>query len=290
MQKKLIAGLISLISGIIGTVCAILIMNHGRNELGYRYRLIDRNMWNPNITTVEILTLVMLVLYISLFIAGAILLLAFIGSNSAERNSKQNLRIIIECAVMISVAVVLSMYTRIWRAPLGGSVTLFSMVPLIIIALRHGIKWGYATAFVFSTAYWLFHGIGQIVGISTYVFVMSSLVDYIIAYTLVGTAGFFKPLVDKSESKRNKIIFTAIATFLACFLRFAAHVIVGATVWYELTKGWESDMGHLVHTAGMWLYSIIYNIQYMLPETIITIIAAPAVVTILSAVKIKKTT
>jgi len=280
-QKKLIPGAILLIAGIIGAVCAILMMNDGNNRtprLRYRHPL----------SSEEFLTVALLVLSVALFIAGAIFLLIFIKSNAVKRNSEQNLRIIIECAVMISVAVVLSMYTKIWRAPLGGSVTLFSMVPLIIIALRHGVRWGYATAFVYSSAYWLFYGIGQIIGISTHVFVMSTLVDYIIAYTLIGTAGFFKIFVDKSETKRKKIIFTSIATLIVCFLRFIAHVIVGATVWYELTKGWESDTGHLVHTAGMWVYSILYNIQYMLPETIITLVAAPAVVTILSAVKVKR--
>jgi thiamine transporter len=284
-KKKSTAGLIAFIAGIAGTVFAILTMNRGRSELGYRYRMFDGWDWNPRITTEEILTIAILVIYISLFITGAVLLLTHIKENSLKRNARQTQRIIIECAVMIAVAVVLSIYTKIWRAPLGGSVTLFSMVPLIIIALRHGALWGYAATFVFSASYWLFHGIGQIVGISTYVFVMSTLVDYIVAYTLIGTAGFFKPFVDKSETKRSKIIFTAAATLTACFLRFAAHVAVGAVVWYEITKEWmASDPAHIVHTAGMWVYSIVYNLYYMLPETIITLVAAPAVVTILSAV------
>jgi len=274
-QNKLIAGLISLIAGITGTVCAILIMNHGNNR-------VPRLRYRHPLSAEEFLTVAMLILYIGLFIAGAVLILTVLKSKPVQKNSQQNLRIIIECAVMIAAAVVLSMYTKIWKAPLGGSVTLFSMVPMIIIALRHGVLWGYAAAFVYSASYWLFYGIGQIAGISTQVFVMSSLVDYILAYTLIGTAGFFKIFVDKSDTKPKKIVFTSIATLLVCLLRFAAHVTVGAVVWYEITK--ENNWNEYVHTAGMWVYSIIYNIQYMLPETIITLVAAPAVVTILSAV------
>ena len=207
---------------------------------------------------------------------------------------KKNLKTMVECAVMIALAVVLSMYTKIWEAPLGGSVTLFSMVPIIIISLRHGVLWGYACAFVYSATYWLFYGIGQIIGISTYVFIMSSVVDYIIAYTLIGTAGFFKVFVDKYETKSKKILFASVAVVSACFLRFAAHIVVGATVWYELTKGWypiteDPETGeqiiHYVHNAGMWVYSIVYNLQYMIPETIITLVAVPAIITILAAVK-----
>jgi len=278
-KRKLIAGLISLMTGIAGTVFAIITMHHGSNS-------VPRLRYRHPLSEPEILTYLILIISVGLFITGAILLLMFIKSKSVKRNSQQNLRIVTECAVMIAVAVVLSIYTKIWRAPLGGSVTLFSMVPLISIGLRHGVKWGYACAFVFSAAYWLFHGIGQIVGISTYVFVMSTLVDYIIAYTLIGTAGFFKIFVDSSETKPKKIIFTSAATLLVCLLRFAAHVAVGAVVWYEVTK--EGNWNEYVHTVGMWVYSILYNIQYMLPETVITLVAAPAVVTILSVVNKQK--
>ena len=206
-----------------------------------------------------------------------------------RQKSKINLRILAECAVMVGVAVVLSIYAKIWEAPLGGSVTLFSMAPLIIIGLRHGALWGYACSFIYSALYLLFYGIGQIIGISLYVFVMSSLIDYILAYTLIGTAGFFKIFIDKSKTKRVKIIFAAAATLTACILRFISHVWVGATVWYELTKGWYADdPGHYVHTVGMWTYSFIYNLQYMLPETVITLVAAPAVVTILSVINKQK--
>jgi len=199
-----------------------------------------------------------------------------------NQKSQKNLRILVECAFMIALSVVLSVYTKIYEAPLGGSVTLFSMVPIIIIGLRHGVLWGYSCAFVYSSSYWLFYGIGQISGISAYVFVMSSLIDYILAYTLIGTAGFFKIFIDKSETKRKKIIFALTATLIVCILRFIAHVVVGATVWYEITKA--NNWNEYVNTVGAWTYSTVYNLQYMIPETIITLVAAPAVVTILSVI------
>ena len=49
-------------------------------------------------------------------------------------------RIMVESAVLIAASVILS-FIKIYEAPLGGSVTLFSMVPLMIISIRHGLGW-----------------------------------------------------------------------------------------------------------------------------------------------------
>ena len=62
---------------------------------------------------------------------------------------RRTTRIMAECAVFIAAAVMLS-FVKIYEAPLGGSVTLFSMVPLMIISLRHGIMWGLGSSFVFA--------------------------------------------------------------------------------------------------------------------------------------------
>ncbi|MCL2095304.1 MAG: energy-coupled thiamine transporter ThiT [Oscillospiraceae bacterium] len=298
-KKDLAVGLIMLISGIIGTVCAIVIMNWGSEIRFLGEDFLAGGFWEANeeiirenlqrirfrhpLSAVEISTIAVMIISLAMFIAGSVLILMFIKSNAVKRNSQENLRIIIECSVMVSVAVVLSLYTKIWRAPLGGSVTLFSMVPLIIIGLRRGVLWGYATAFVYSAAYLLLYGLGSvagIAGISRNLIIVSSLIDYVLAYTLIGTAGFFKSFVKKAESKGKKIVIASAATLLVCVLRYAAHVIVGAAVWYEITK--TQSWNEYVHTVGAWVYSIIYNLQYMLPETIITLAAVPAVVTILS--------
>ena len=205
-----------------------------------------------------------------------------------NQKSQVNLRILAECAIMIALAAVLSEYAVIYKAPLGGSVTLFSMAPIIIIGLRHGPVWGLSTAFLYSMTQFMFDaaklsGWG-IAGASN--MIICSLFDYIIAFTILGLAGFFKFAVDKTSKKSKKIIITAIATLTVCILRYICHVIVGALVWYAITK--SGNWNEYVQTVGAWLYSIVYNLQYMLPETIITLVAAPAVVTVLSAVKKQK--
>ncbi len=52
---------------------------------------------------------------------------------------------------MIAMATVLSM-VKIFTMPQGGSVTLASMVPLILVSYRHGLKWGAGTAFAHKPA------------------------------------------------------------------------------------------------------------------------------------------
>ena len=202
-----------------------------------------------------------------------------------NQKNKKNLRVLVECAVMIALAAVLSEYAIIYRAPLGGSVTLFSMVPIIIIGLRHGCAWGFGTAFVYSLAQFMFDASKMsgwgIAGAAN--MALCILLDYIVAFTILGAAGFFKSALDKTQKRSQKIAFASAAVLLVCVFRYASHVAVGAIVWYAITKagGWND----YVNTVGALVYSLVYNMQFMLPETIITLVAAPAVVTVLSVIK-----
>ena len=184
---------------------------------------------------------------------------------------------------MVALAAVLSEIRITWL-PFGGSLTLFSMIPVIIIALRHGPVWGIGTAFVYSTTQFLFDA-SKLSGwgiAGAKAFILCTLFDYIVAFTVLGTAGFFKPAFDKTRQRGKKVVIASIATLSVCILRYVSHVFVGAVLWYELFKEGISE--------GAWVYSISYNFTYMFPETVITLIAAPAVVTILSVVGNKKET
>ena len=54
-----------------------------------------------------------------------------------------------ECAIMISLAFALSWVT-LWKMPMGGSVTLASMLPIMLIGIKYGPKIGVGTAFLYS--------------------------------------------------------------------------------------------------------------------------------------------
>ena len=213
--------------------------------------------------------------------------------NQKNQKSRNNLRILVECAIMVALAAVLSYVFRIWQAPFGGSATLFSMVPIIIIGIRHGPVWGFSTAFVFSIIQ-LMTDAPQLSGwgvAGAKNMIICILLDYIVAFTLLGITGFFKFFVDKSQNRSKKMMFISIATLLVCVLRYISHVVAGAIIWYAIAKTGEGEYYvELTHKVGAWVYSAIYNLQFMLPETVITLIAAPAVVTVLSVVGKKKET
>lgn len=189
-------------------------------------------------------------------------------------------RILVECAVMVALAAVLSMI-KVYEAPLGGSVTLFSMAPIIVASLRHGPKWGFAAAFVYSMTQLLL-GMGSLSWVpSLEGVILCILLDYIIAFTVLGVASFFQPPADATYKKRLALI--VMASLAACALRFLSHLLSGAVVWYEITKAGEWN--DLVMRTGMWTYSTIYNATYMVPEAVITVVASPAIAFVLAAVE-----
>ena len=85
------------------------------------------------------------------------------------------------------------------------------------------------------------------------------------------------------EEKANVTLTTFCGVLLACLVRFMSHFVNGAVVWYEITKNLEWN--EYVQTVGMWLYSFVYNITYLGPETLMTLVAVPVIVTVLGVMK-----
>ena len=67
----------------------------------------------------------------------------------ANQNKKTSLYVLAESAIMVALATVLSM-VKVYEAPYGGSVTLLSMAPIIILSMRRGVKTGLLAGFVYS--------------------------------------------------------------------------------------------------------------------------------------------
>ena len=172
-----------------------------------------------------------------------------------KSNSKKRLFILVECAIMVSLSFVLSLI-KIWEMPFGGSITLLSMLPVCMVSLRHGVKWGLGTAFVYSCTQALVSGaVGW--GLSVTVLILCFLLDYILAFSALGLAGVFGNCGFKRQVS---------GIFLACLIRFACHYISGVTIW----SSGALDAGF----ASPYLYSLLYNGAYMLPETVFTCIGA----------------
>ena len=165
-------------------------------------------------------------------------------------------RMLTEAAIMLALATVLSII-KILELPYGGSVTVACMLPVIIISYRHGVKYGLLVAFVYGVIQQLF-GLKTLSYVTTWQSVVAViLLDYIIAFTVIGLGGLFRKVSSQSYG-------LLLGTFLVCALRFLCHVISGATVWAGLS----------IPTNAALIYSIGYNATYMIPETIVTAAAA----------------
>ncbi len=176
---------------------------------------------------------------------------------------KQKIRALTECAVMIALSVVLS-FIKIWKMPLGGSVTLLSMLPVCVVSVRRGLKWGLASSFVYSL-FQLVFGItmdGLLGwGLTPVMLIGCILFDYVIAFSVLGIAGIFR-------KKGAGGIYAGMS--LAFFGRFVSHFISGYVIFKNLDQ-WEL-FGKTFADKPV-LYSICYNGLYMLPELILTLAA-----------------
>ena len=148
-------------------------------------------------------------------------------------------KILVNVALAIAIGTVLKMF-RIMEMPMGGSVTLGSMIPIIFIGYLYGPRIGCFAGIIF--------GIMDLLLGAYVVHPIQLLLDYILAFGALGVAGYF-----------NKNI--TLGAFSAIFLRFLCHVISGVVFF----SSYAGDKNVLI-------YSILYNGTYLLPEAIITII------------------
>jgi len=151
----------------------------------------------------------------------------------------KNVRIMVEVALAAALAVVLSMI-KLYTLPQGGSLSL-EMIPVFYIAVRRGGALGCVTG--------LLMGLGQLFFGAYIVPPVQLVLDYPLAFTMLGVAGFMRstPLV---------------GVVVGSFLRFAAHTISGIIFFAQYAPEGMNVLD----------YSSIYNASFMLPETVITLV------------------
>jgi thiamine transporter len=175
---------------------------------------------------------------------------------------------LVEVAVFSALAYLLDLFSgflfsRIW--PQGGSVSI-AMVPVFLMAFRWGVKGGVLTGFILGLLQF-------ILGFSQIFHPVQGIIDYFIAFALLGVAGVFAGQVKESMQKGNKkswIAFVIAGTFIGSVLRFIAHFI----------SGWVFFGSWAPEGQPAWLYSIVYNSTYMIPSMILS---AVIVILVISA-------
>lgn len=157
----------------------------------------------------------------------------------------------------------------------GGSIG-FAMVAVLIIAYRRGWLPAICTGLIM--------GLLDLITKSYLITFWQVLLDYILPYALVGFAGLFKPLFDKSETSKRKILWLCIGAVVGGMLKFLSHFIVGMLVWAPMGYSWAIE--------NEALYSFAYNIAFTGPSIVLSAIVlvvlfkrAPKVVCVPQEVK-----
>lgn len=186
------------------------------------------------------------------------------------KNNKLN--VAIEIAIFAAIAVVLDMvqsglFKGLFAS--GGSIGI-AMVPVLIISYRRGFLSGVVCGLIVSLLQML-SGIYVIQGSSfdsSFMQVMGPffqiMLDYVLAYTLVGFAGIFSKPFKTSNSKGMKVTYIIIGSVLGGFLKYLSHVLSGIFFW--LGDG-SSSFGGVANNTH--LYSWVYNGAYSIPNIIL---------------------
>ncbi|MBQ1820161.1 MAG: energy-coupled thiamine transporter ThiT [Clostridia bacterium] len=175
-------------------------------------------------------------------LSGVVLLVSGIIVAASKREvapHKTDVRAMTYGAICVAMAFVLS-YIKLFSAPLGGSVTLASMLPIMLYANLYGTKRGLLVGLVY--------GLLQFIQKPEIVHWAQVVLDYPLAFTLIGLAGLSKNL--------------PVGTLIGGFARFVIHAVSGFLFYSEVLDG-----------AALW-YSITYNGAYMLFDTLICFVLA----------------
>ncbi|MBQ9162047.1 MAG: energy-coupled thiamine transporter ThiT [Clostridia bacterium] len=174
-----------------------------------------------------------------------------------NQTTSKKLTILCECGIMLALASVLSLI-KVWESPYGGSVTLLSMLPIMLMSLRRGVRVGLATSFAYSILQ-IGLDLGKLMGygMTVGIWIGCIVFDYLIPYTILGLAGLWR-----NRGVGGKMCGVAMVSVI----RYISHVISGCVFFG--TYAWEG--------WNPLPYSLVYNAIYMLPEMALTVIAAYA--------------
>ena len=194
-----------------------------------------------------------------------------------------------ESAMLLAVAIVLEFVSKLFipEMPFGGQITLVSMLPVVLISYRHGVKWGLVAGVAYAM---LEMAIGAKTVAAAFqpgyfgdgvmllnAFIMC-LLDYLVAFTALGLGGCLR---GKIQSKGLGLM---CGSLVALSARYLAHILSGYILfsgwaeWFFTQEGfpaWGAQLAQALSPNALGLvYSVVYNGMYMIPEIIITCVVA----------------
>lgn len=163
-----------------------------------------------------------------------------------EKTTKPNrtLRVMLYGALCVALSFALS-YVKLFPMPMGGSVTLCSMLPICLFACAFGPKYGFLAAFAY--------GVLQVIQGAYVVHPVQFVLDYFLAFTALGLASLFPKKY-------------ALGMAVGGTARMLCSVVSGAVFFaaYAAEAGWNNA----------WVYSFVYNLTSIGVETALCVVVA----------------
>ena len=191
--------------------------------------------------------------------------------------------------MLLAVAIVLELCSKMFipEMPFGGQITLVSMLPVVLISYRHGVKWGLVSGLAYAM-------IEMAIGAKTVAaafqpgyfgdgtMIVNALImcvlDYVVAFAVLGIGGCFRNKIE------NPGVGLMCGSLVALGARYVAHIASGYILfsgwaeWFFTQEGFPAWGAQLVASLSPELlgltYSVVYNGMYMVPELIITAVVS----------------
>ena len=205
-----------------------------------------------------------------------------------------------ESAMLLAIAIVLELLSKMFipEQPFGGQITLVSMLPVVLIAYRHGVKWGFVASVTYAGlelalgarvvgAAFLpgYFGDGAMIGSA----LLMCLLDYLLAFSVLALGGCLRNRMKNPGAALMGGSIIALACRYLCHILSGYILFAGYAEWYftqEGFPGWGAGLVEALSPAALgWVYSIVYNGMYMIPEMVLTAAAALLVAKVPGIVK-----
>lgn len=168
--------------------------------------------------------------------------------------SKSKVLFMVEVALFSAIATVLDLFSfSAWGQ--GGSISL-QMLPIFIMCFRWGWKGGYSTGLVFGLLQML---TGYIVN------PIQGILDYPVAFTLVGLSAITAKYVHQSLRKNSKLksfLYITMGCFIGSCARLIVHIL-SAMIFFS---------AFAPENQSVWLYSVVYNASYVMPSCAVNVV------------------
>jgi thiamine transporter len=179
----------------------------------------------------------------------------------------QRVLILVEIALTIALSAVLSLLAVRLPINIAGGTVSFAMLPILVLSLRRGIVPGVIAGIAFGAIDYQIE--------PYFVAWQQVILDYGVAFAAVGLAGLGSPFYRAAlkTSAARAFLLSVPWIILGGLGRFAAAWTSGVIFF-----GMNAPKGQPV-----WLYSIVYNLSYIVPSIVLCITAASLVLPALEA-------